>query len=74
MYWEPWLESADSYQDFRESLKKRGIRNVPLPSTPMHMLSITNYVQKKPFNQVDPDLKESNLKKGMVRRKNPKRP
>ena len=30
MYWEPWIESADTYGDLVESLRKRGYTNVPV--------------------------------------------
>ena len=30
MYWEPWIEAADTYTDLVESLKKRGYTNVPV--------------------------------------------
>lgn len=34
MLWETWLESADSYDDLREALKKRGYSNIPISSQP----------------------------------------
>ena len=68
MLWEPWLESAESYQHLRESLKKRGIRNIPLPSTPMHILSPKNYVRQEPTS-IEPDLSDVSPIRGMTRRK-----
>lgn len=45
MYWDLWIESAESYSKLKESLKKRGYYNIPLFSSPMfqieHMV-ITN--------------------------------
>jgi hypothetical protein len=30
MMWEPWMESAESYQSLREILKKRGYSALPI--------------------------------------------
>lgn len=35
MEWEPWIESANTYQELRASLKKRGYKNLPIHSMPM---------------------------------------
>lgn len=37
MMYEPWIESANSFGDLKQSLKKRGYRNLPLNQSPMHM-------------------------------------
>lgn len=34
MLWEPWVESSDSFQDLKNSLKKRGYKNLPVTSFP----------------------------------------
>lgn len=34
MLWEPWVESADSFKDLKESLKKRGYKDLPVTSFP----------------------------------------
>jgi hypothetical protein len=34
MLWEPWIESADTFDDFRASLKIRGYSNVPVSAQP----------------------------------------
>lgn len=34
MHWEVWMESAESYQELRENLAKRGYTNLPLSSGP----------------------------------------
>jgi len=34
MLWEPWIQSADNFENFRESLKKRGYKNVPISGQP----------------------------------------
>ena len=36
MYWEPWIESADSYQDLRQALIKRGYRELAFNSRPVY--------------------------------------
>ena len=33
MLWEPWVESAESYADLRNSLEIRGYTNIPISST-----------------------------------------
>lgn len=33
MFWEPWLEGAENFKDFRRSLFARGYANVPTSST-----------------------------------------
>ena len=43
MMWEPWLESAESYQGLRESLKKRGYSALPIsPSSIMKYKTFMN--------------------------------
>ena len=34
IYWEPWIQSADTFDDFRAALKIRGYTNIPLSSQP----------------------------------------
>ena len=34
IYWEPWIESADSFADFRAALKIRNYVNIPQSSQP----------------------------------------
>jgi len=34
MLWEPWIESAETFDDFRASLKIRGYSNVPVSAQP----------------------------------------
>lgn len=36
MLFEPWIETASSYQGLTESIKKRGYKNVPVNSSPIH--------------------------------------
>lgn len=63
------MESADTYQGLRDSLKKRGIKNIPLPSTPMHIISPARYVNKEPTDATEPDLSALEAKRGMIRKK-----
>jgi hypothetical protein len=35
MMWEPWLETANNYQELRQFLKKRGYRGLPAGGTPI---------------------------------------
>jgi|GEM_PF-4247403 len=39
MYWEPWIEAADSYADLVATLKNRGYSNVPVTSFVRHFTS-----------------------------------
>jgi hypothetical protein len=34
IYWEPWIQSADTFADFRAALKVRSYNNIPLSSQP----------------------------------------
>jgi hypothetical protein len=34
MLWEPWIQSANSYDEFRANLKTRGYSNIPISSQP----------------------------------------
>jgi hypothetical protein len=68
MYWEPWIESADTYTELRNSLHKRKVRNVPLISTPKHTSLPRNYVNKIPTKRTAPEVGKFKPKKGMVRK------
>ena len=35
MYWEPWIDTANSYRDLRDKLFSRGFKNLPLSSSPI---------------------------------------
>lgn len=57
MLWEPWIESANDFQELRNNLKKRGIKKPPMHSAPGH----------KPSNV---EIKTNNNKsKSMLRKK-----
>lgn len=34
MKWEPWMQSAESFTEFRNNLYKRGYKHLPMHSTP----------------------------------------
>lgn len=34
MLWEPWIQSIDTFENFRAALKKRGYKNIPVSSQP----------------------------------------
>ncbi len=36
MYWEPWIESANSYMELRQALLKRGYRDLAISSRPIY--------------------------------------
>lgn len=38
MLWEPWIESSESFDEFKTSLKKRGFSNLPSISNPEVLL------------------------------------
>lgn len=36
MYWEPWIESADSYEELKKSLIRRGYMDLYVSSKPLY--------------------------------------
>lgn len=40
MLWEPWIESAESFEALRTSLKKRGLSGLPLHGQPAIMAGL----------------------------------
>lgn len=54
MLWEPWIESAESYAQLSESLKKRGFTHLPMNERPL--------CDKATFSST-PTAKTSNLPK-----------
>lgn len=40
LLWEPWLESVDDFEEFRNKLKNRGYKNVPISQTFEENLSL----------------------------------
>jgi len=48
--WEPWIESASTYEEFKNRLKKRGYLGIPLSSQPLFYtenLVINTVINKK---------------------------
>ena len=39
MLWEPWIQSVTTFEEFRNSLKKRGYTNIPVSSQPEFIVS-----------------------------------
>lgn len=39
MLWEPWIQSVDTFENFRAELKKRGYSNIPTSSQPEFTMS-----------------------------------
>lgn len=42
MDWEPWVESADTYEELRQKLVSRGYSQLPLKASPIHSQSSHN--------------------------------
>ena len=61
MDWEPWVESANTYEELRQKLVSRGYSQLPLKASPLHSGSSHNdpYVA---------DLRTVGARKSMVRK------
>lgn len=35
LLWEPWIESAETFHDFRINLRQRGYKNIPMIDSPI---------------------------------------
>lgn len=64
MLYEPWIESANSFGDLKNSLKKRGYRNLPLNQSPMHMPGLTPTGEEP----TGANTEQLNQRKSMLRR------
>jgi hypothetical protein len=51
MYWEAWIEPANSYAELKNHLAKRGYRDMPMSSTPVADLDRTANVETRRLNQ-----------------------
>lgn len=60
MLYEPWLESANNYNELRDRLKSRGFTNLPLGPNPL-----LNLEQKPP----KADTSSCEVQRTMLRRK-----
>lgn len=63
MDWELWLQSADDFEDLRESLAKRGYSRLPNYSSPLYSPEL-DMLQK-----TNPDVKGLSKPKTMVRKR-----
>lgn len=63
MEWEPWVESANSYEELRQKLVTRGYSQLPLKATPLHSGSSHN-------NPHVADLRTVGAQKTMVQKAN----
>jgi len=71
MFWEPWLETANSFNDLKKSLQNRGYTNLPIHDSPKHA-SVNFYFsdeKKRKDSEIIPDMSKLDKPKTMVRRK-----
>jgi hypothetical protein len=61
MDWEPWIESADSYEELRQKIASRGYSQLPLKGNPLHSESSYN-------NPHAADMRTVEVRKSMVRK------
>jgi len=62
MLWEPWIESSDSFEYFRSSLKIRGFSNIPVSAQPEFVPAA---VQVPTVNMSHLPIKTTMLRKGV---------
>ena len=62
MLFEPWIETASSFQDLRDSLKRRGYKNIPNHISPLH--EARGSLDQRPV----PKTKHISKRKTMLRR------
>jgi len=70
MLWEPWLETADNFNDLKKSLTNRGYTNLPIHDSPRH--TVVNFYfsdeKKKQDSIITPDTSKLEQPKTMLRR------
>ena len=64
MLFEPWVQSAKGFQELKESLKKRGYKNMPISPSPLHEARPVS-INTKP---IPPKTKQIQTNKTMLRR------
>jgi hypothetical protein len=64
MEYEPWIESADSFAGLKESLKKRGYKNLPIQQAPKHM-PLPTKLKEQPKTA---DTRHLSQRKSMIRK------
>ena len=62
MLYEPWLESAGSYEELKERLKERGFKDLPIGAVPMINISKYHQIPKA-------DTSSCEVRKTMLRKK-----
>jgi hypothetical protein len=71
MLWEAWIESSDSFAELKESLKKRGYKNLPVNSFPKFK---ENFSSKISFGEKEKkrvsNIRNIKTQKTMLRRNN----
>jgi hypothetical protein len=63
MLWEPWVESADNYEELKKSLRERGYSGVPQYSMPKHM-PVPGLPGQTPALKKTPPARGTMLRKG----------
>lgn len=51
IYWEPWIQTAVTYESLKDSLKKRGYSDLPSNGQPMILVTPTLFVNSNFFNK-----------------------
>jgi len=65
LYWEPWLQTNDNFDDLKNSLKKRGYSDIPsngqpmIPVVPQIVININNFTKQKKMIQKTNEYKTS---------------
>lgn len=49
IYWEPWIQTAETYEDLKDSLKMRGYSELPGNGQPMILVTPTLFVNSNFF-------------------------
>ncbi len=52
MLWEPWIQSAKSYQELKKALRDQGFSNVPIHDSPKHMHIVKPVVTNKDKKEI----------------------
>lgn len=50
-YWQPWAQTADTFEDLKENLKKRGYSGLPGNGRPMILVTPTLFVNSNLFKK-----------------------
>jgi len=71
MLWEPWLETAENFNDLKKSLTNRGYVNLPIHDSPKHTTFNFYFSDEKKRQEsiVAPDTSKLDQPKTMLRKK-----